>query len=356
MQRIARILGIRHDARPHFEWRSLVGATAAVTFGIVGLSHAASTLDQPAHQIDNLRAAVEFGAISDEKAREIYRLHLHPGSQADQKLEAHIALMEAEIAAAVEAGLLTRQEATVKRRAIDERRDLARSVAYAMQVKGLSHDDAYASEMTARINKQRLTGRLTEEDAAKKLRELEAKRTHTHRLHAHLARLHADIEAEVHSGALTEEQGKQKLHAMLRSIEAKVAAETKARTETQLADDLKAERIEALRRVNGHTRIRLEALTRAKADAEAAKREAGSAHTAEELKRRLIELHKVHEATTFELHQLKRNAAAGNHGEHAEKAEAKLRALVRQYEYQRLAVEKAAKEAALLKERRENKD
>lgn len=227
MHRITRILGVRHGTgRRIMGWQSLAGMTAAVALGVVGMSHAVATIDtQPTHLTQSLRDAISVGAISEQKAREIYMVYLYPGSAMDDKIESHMSMMEVEIQAALDTGAITPEEARLKRDATRKKQAMAQDIAFAMDVKGLSHDEAYLGVMAVRIHEQLDRGEITREEATKKIHELKARDGHKVKLHGHLAKLHAEYEAEIEAGTLTKEQAKVRMQEHLREIESKLATE-----------------------------------------------------------------------------------------------------------------------------------
>ena len=238
MHRITRILGVRQRSRPRLEWHALAGLTAAAVLGVAGMSHALAAIDQPAHLTQSLRDAISVGAISEEKAREIYLVYLYPGSDMEKKIDTHIAMMETEIQAALEAGKISPADAREKRDAMKDRLALAKDVAFSMDVKGLTHDEAYLGAMAVKIHEQLERGEITKEEATKRIHEIKAKRKHTVKLREHNAKLsehisviHAEMKARVEAGELSEEEAKAQLHEQLRRIEAEVAAERKQAAE-----------------------------------------------------------------------------------------------------------------------------
>ena len=221
MSRIARIIGTaRPSARRTPAWRTTLAVVAGTVVAATGVAHALSvqngTQDEKALEV--LRKYALVAGADDQRVRDLYDVLIFNGSDTQQAFDKHLAKINAELDAAIDAGKISHDQAAQRLDAAQRELDVKHHALFTAAVRRHDSEKAYLSALRQQIADAVDSGHLSHEEAqakiaaAKQHQDLHAKfMTKTNEVRD---RIHAAIDA----GEISPEEGNQKMVEFERSL------------------------------------------------------------------------------------------------------------------------------------------
>ncbi len=223
MERIARIVGVKHTARVKGAgWRAAAGVAAGAMIAAAGLAQAASGWVDDDDDVVRLLRQLATSQDSTERVRELYDTLVYRGSEIERTAQVEMERLETDLRDAVAAGEISEAQAAEKLEGAHRKLRDHLDMRFAMDVLGQSKSEAYLSVTRRNVHEALLAGRMTPAEAEAALSAATLRTTLHEDLAGQLARTEAEIKRALAAGKMTAAEGEAKL------VEARRLAEARA--------------------------------------------------------------------------------------------------------------------------------
>lgn len=242
MSRIARIIGTARPS-PHRApaWRTTLAIVAGTVVAATGVAHALSMVDgiQDEKTIEVLRQYALVAGADDERVRDLYDRLIFDGSETQRALDVHMDRINADLDAAIASGKISPEQADKHLEAAQNEMDAKRDYMFATAVLGYTNGEAHLWVTRQQVADAVAAGHLTREEAHAKMAEAQ----HRVKLHTEIAADAANfgksVNDAVKAGVITPEEAHKKLaefherHQARLKVDAMVATGELTRAEAQ---------------------------------------------------------------------------------------------------------------------------
>ncbi len=239
MNRITRILGTSDRHRlGNGSLRTLAALTAGTVVAAAGIANAAMRTSEPREaQIEVVRTNVDSGVMTQEQARRVFDEIIFPGSDMQIEMNTELAQVRAGIDRAVALGEITPEGAEAKLSAMRDGMLEQLDYHFYMDVLGRTKSEARVQIMQKKLKAQLASGRITQEQADKKLAALKRMQERRVLLEAELQATPAREELTDDEFRLYKEQARERLLSQARLAEMEQIQADLKNGEIEAADD-----------------------------------------------------------------------------------------------------------------------
>lgn len=214
MSRIARIIGTtRPSTHRAPAWRTTLAIVAGTVVAATGVAHALSIEDgtQDEKTIEVLRQYALVAGADDERVRDLYDRLIFDGSETQRAFDVHMDRINADLDAAIASGKISPQQADKHLEAARNEMDAKRDYMFATAVLGYTNGEAHLWVTRQQVADAVAAGRLTREDAHAEMVEAQARvKLHTE-IAADAANFGKSVNDAVKAGVITPEEAHKKL-------------------------------------------------------------------------------------------------------------------------------------------------
>lgn len=214
MSRIARIVGTNHPtAQRATAWRATLAIAAGTIVAATGIAHALSADDgaQDQRALEIVRQYAEIAGAEDQRVRDLYDALIFNGSETQHAFDEHLAKINAELDAAIDAGKISHDEAARHLQAAQHELEAKHHALFTASVLGQTADEARLAMLRQQVADAVAAGRLSREQAQAKLAEARERQGLHAKFMAKTAEIRTKIHAAIDAGEISPEEGQQKM-------------------------------------------------------------------------------------------------------------------------------------------------